>query len=113
MRAALGEDGTKVEVIGERKIDGCSCQPSTVKEIALPYRPRAEDIDVALDKHGILSMRLLRASKPESATPLKVTVTEDHQPDNPDHHAHCIDGNLHNEPQTDYDLYFHDLSSKE
>lgn len=81
VRAALGADGTKIEVVGERKIEGCTCQPSTVKEISLPYRPRAEDIDVALDKEGVLSMRLLRQpAKAEDATPLKVSVAADKEP---------------------------------
>merc|ERR1719421_2161792 len=76
VRAALGVDGTKVEVIGERKIEGCQCHPSTVKEIALPYRPRVEDVDLAL-KDGVLALRLARQPpKAESTTPLKVSVTQ-------------------------------------
>merc|ERR1719248_288993 len=74
VRAALGVDGTKVEVIGERKIEGCQCQPSTVKEIALPYRPRAEDIHMELGKDGVLALRLARQAKSESSMPLKVNV---------------------------------------
>ena len=75
VRAALGADGQKIEVIGERKIEGCTCQPSTVKEIALPYRPRTEDIDVEVDKEGVLALRLARHAKTESATELKVSVS--------------------------------------
>merc|ERR1719421_946990 len=76
VRAALGVDGTKVEVIGERKIEGCQCHPSTVKEIALPYRPRVEDVDLALHD-GVLALRLARQPpKAESTTPLKVSVAQ-------------------------------------
>merc|ERR1719198_1606407 len=57
--AALASDGTKIEVAGERKIEGCTCQPRTVKEIALPYRPRAEDVGVTI-KDGVLSLSLAR-----------------------------------------------------
>merc|ERR1719231_232712 len=74
LTAHLASDGTKIEVVGERKIDGCSCSPSTVKEIALPYRPRAEDIDVSYDKDNVLSLKLARHAKTESATPLSVSV---------------------------------------
>jgi len=74
VRAALGTDGTKIEVTGERKIEGCTCTPSVVKEISLPYRPRAEDIDVALDKDSVLSLKLARHAKTESATPIAVSV---------------------------------------
>jgi hypothetical protein len=75
VRATLGANGDKIEVVGERKIDGCSCSPSVVKEIAMPYRPRSEDIDVAYaDKESVLSLRLTRHAKAESATPLAVSV---------------------------------------
>jgi HSP20 family molecular chaperone IbpA len=73
LTAALASDGTKIEVVGERKIEGCSCRPSTVKEIGLPYRPRAEDIDMSVEK-DVLSLRLARHAKADTATPLKVSM---------------------------------------
>merc|ERR1719231_1784946 len=77
VRAALAQDGTKIEVIGERKIEGCTCTPSTLKEISLPYRPRAEDIDVAMEKDGVLTLRLERHAKADAPTPLNVKQAAD------------------------------------
>jgi len=74
--AALASDGKKIELVGERKIEGCSCRPSTVKEIALPYRPRAEDVDVSV-KDGLLSIRLARHAQANAATPLTVTLIDE------------------------------------
>merc|ERR1719450_800696 len=65
IRAALAQDGTKIEVIGERKIEGCTCTPSTLKEISLPYRPRPEDIDVAMEKDGPLTVKQAANKKDE------------------------------------------------
>lgn len=79
VKAALTSDGTKVEIIGERKIEHCTCSPSTVKEITLPYRPRAEDIDVSYDKDNVLSLKLARHSKVDAATPLTVTTRAEDQ----------------------------------
>ena len=76
MRAALASDGTKIEIVGNRKIEGCTCSPSIVKEVPLPYRPRVEDIDVSLEE-SVLSLRLSRHAfhaKADTATPLKVTT---------------------------------------
>ena len=47
-----------------------TCTPSTLKEISLPYRPRAEDIDVAMEKDGVLTLRLERHAKADAPTPL-------------------------------------------
>merc|ERR1719171_478408 len=74
--AALSSDGTKIEVTGERKIEGCSCRPTTVKEIGLPYRPRAEDVGVTI-KDGVLSLTLARHAKADAPTPIKVQVMEE------------------------------------
>jgi len=76
--AALAADGTKIEVVGERKIDGCTCQPTTVKEVKLPYRPRPDDIDVSIGSSGVLSLRLARnkSDKADGSTPLAVKVLE-------------------------------------
>merc|ERR1712196_736881 len=53
-------------------IEGCTCRPSQVREISLPYRPRAEDITVAVDR-DVLSLRLARRPKTDASTPLTVT----------------------------------------
>ena len=84
LTAALASDGTKIEVVGERKIEGCSCRPSTVKEIGLPYRPRAEDIGMSIDK-DVLSLRLARHAKADTATPLKVSVATQKDENTSDH----------------------------
>ena len=77
VKAALAPDGTKIEIMGERKIEGCTCVPSIVREVPLPYRPRAEDIDVSVDKNSVLSLRLTRHAKVDAATPLTVTAIQD------------------------------------
>lgn len=74
--AQLAADGETIEVAGERKIEGCSCRPSTVKQVKLPYRPRAEDVDVTM-KDGVLSLTLARHAKADAATPLKVNLPEE------------------------------------
>ena len=63
---------------GERKVDGCTCQPTTVKELSLPYRPRPEDVDVSIGTSGVLSLRLARnnGNKVDAPTPLAVKVLE-------------------------------------
>ena len=76
--AHLSADGAKVEVSGRRKITSCECQPSTVREIALPYRPRAEDVSISIDK-DVLSLRLARHSATADApapTPLTIKVED-------------------------------------
>jgi len=74
--ASLASDGKKIEVAGERKIEGCSCRPTSIKEIDLPYRPRAEDVDISM-KDGMLSIRLARQADASAATPLKVKLVEE------------------------------------
>jgi len=74
--AELASDGKSIQVVGERKIEGCTCRPSTVQDIPLPYRPRADDIHVTV-KDDVLSIKLARQAKAEDApTPLKVNVLE-------------------------------------
>lgn len=77
--ASLASDGNHIEVVGERKIEGCSCRPSIVEQIRLPYRPRAEDISVIM-KDDLLSLKLTRHAKEDGPTPLKVTVSEPPKP---------------------------------
>ena len=62
---------TTLQVTGTRIIQSCTCTPTVQKEIALPYRPRAEDIQVEYDD-GILSITLERHAKAEA--PITVPV---------------------------------------
>lgn len=73
LSAALSADGKKIELIGEKQIEGCTCRPTTVQEVSLPYRPRAEDIDV-IAKDGSVSLRLARHAGSDGPTPLTVKV---------------------------------------
>lgn len=73
--AALASDGKKIELTARRKIEGCECKPAVVEQIALPYRPRAEDIAVTV-KSDILSLKLARRASADESTPLEVTVQD-------------------------------------
>merc|ERR1719231_1371618 len=61
--------------MGKRKFEGCTCEPREVRQIDLPYRPLAEDVNVSFDD-GLLTLELARHSKAETAVPLKVKVKE-------------------------------------
>lgn len=74
--ASLAADGTKIEVTGERKIDGCTCRPNLVQEISLPHRPRPEDVDVSFEK-DILSLKMARHAKTDEPTPLAINVVRE------------------------------------
>merc|ERR1712227_1070240 len=84
--ATLALDGTKIELTGKRKLEGCTCTPTTINEIELPYRPRAEDIDIAI-KDDVLSLRLARKATAKASTPLKVTVVSEAPKDQSDEAA--------------------------
>lgn len=73
--AALTSDGKQIEIHAERKIEGCTCKSTTVKQINLPYRPRAEDVEVTM-KDDVLLLKLARHAKAGAPTPLKVNVLE-------------------------------------
>lgn len=75
VEAQLSSDGKKIEVKGERKIESCSCKPTTVREIALPYRPRAEDITVTIQE-DTLHVTLSRHAQADEPTPLTVKKVE-------------------------------------
>ena len=67
--------GLAVKVTGTRKIDGCSCQPTAVREVPLPYRPRPEDVSVHADG-SVVTVKLARGrveGDQLKAVPLTVT----------------------------------------
>jgi len=70
--AALSSDGKAVELVGERKIDGCSCRPTLVEQVKLPYRPRETDVSVNVNKDGVLALKLARHATTDAPTPLVV-----------------------------------------
>jgi HSP20 family molecular chaperone IbpA len=69
---AAGSEPTVLQITGTRKIESCTCTPTIQKEITLPYRPRAEDIQVEYDQ-GVLSVTLERHAKADApiAVPVK------------------------------------------
>lgn len=71
--AALAADDATLQVTGTRKIESCTCTPTIQREISLPYRPRAEDIDVTYEE-GLLTLKLARHAKAAAPVPLKVNV---------------------------------------
>jgi len=50
--ATLSESTVKVGLT--RKIDDCQCKPAAHREISLPYRPRPEDVTLAVDDQNVL-----------------------------------------------------------
>lgn len=64
-----------VKVTGTRKIDGCSCQPTAVREVPLPFRPRPEDVRIHADG-SVVTVKLARGhaeKRQPKSTPLTVT----------------------------------------
>ena len=75
--ASLAQDGRTLLVSGKRKMDGCTCSPSTVREVLLPYRPRSEDIGLQLDaQKNELTITLARDSGGHTAVPIAVNVKD-------------------------------------
>ena len=73
--ASLAPDGKRLLVQAKRKIEGCTCTESTVQEVLLPYRPRAEDVGVSLDsRNNILTVSLAREASDNEPTPIAVEV---------------------------------------
>ena len=66
-----------LNVNAKRRIEGCSCQESTVGQVRLPHTPRAEDIDLTHDpKNGIVSVKMARHAKADEPTPLPIKILE-------------------------------------
>lgn len=115
--ASLASDSATLHISGKRKFEGCTCQPTTVREVPLPYRPRAEDISIALDKNDVLSLALARSAKADAPTPIKVSVAQEEagalksekEPSSGEtrplrfipHPSASTDGGEHDEPKVD------------
>ena len=69
LRLVLGDDGKTITLSGERKIEGCQCQPRDDVIITLPFTPSApEALSSSIDK-GRLTITLLKHAKiPEAKT---------------------------------------------
>ena len=76
MSATLAADSPTLHVTGKRKIESCQCEPTTVREIALPYRPRAEDISIELKDDNVLSLKLKRAATADAPVALEIKKAE-------------------------------------
>lgn len=75
--ASLAPDGKTLKIEGKRKIDGCTCGATTVREVSLPYRPRAEDIGLSLEPdQSVLTVTLAREAEGDAAVPIAVAVKE-------------------------------------
>ena len=79
--AKLGSDerGTStVKIEGKRKIEACQCQPTQIREVPLPYRPRIEDVSIALDAEtSTVTIELARGNtKSHDEQPLPLTLTK-------------------------------------
>lgn len=71
----LMADEAALEVSGKRMFEGCECSKRVLSYVALPYRPRNEDIEVALDNDNrLLELKLVRHAKAESPAQLKIKV---------------------------------------
>merc|ERR1712196_377896 len=66
----LGDDGTTITLSGERKIEGCQCQPRDDVIISLPFTPSAPDaLSSSIDKADRLTITLSKHAKmPEAKT---------------------------------------------
>ena len=69
LRLVLGDDGKTITLSGERKIEGCQCQPRDDVIITLPFTPSApEALSSSIDK-GRLTITLSKHAKiPEAKT---------------------------------------------
>jgi len=71
--ASLAAEGASLELTGKRKFAGCSCEPASLVTVPLPYRPRAEDVDLVLDDtKNLVTVTLARKAKADSPTQLDV-----------------------------------------
>jgi len=73
--AQLAADQSTIKVTGKRKVEGCACEPTAVREIALPYRPRSEDVSVAIDDN-VLTLKLARHAQADAPVSLSVQVAQ-------------------------------------
>jgi len=75
--ASLSPDGMMLNVNAKRRIEGCTCQESTVGQVRLPHTPRAEDVDLVHDpKTGVVSVKVARHAKAAEPTPLSIKTLE-------------------------------------
>ncbi len=70
LRLTLGDDGKTITLSGERKIEGCQCQPRDDVIISLPFTPSAPDaLSSSIDKAERLTITLSKHAKmPEPKT---------------------------------------------
>lgn len=71
--------GLAVKVTGTRKIEGCSCEPTAVREVPLPYRPRPEDVTVHTDGSTMVTVKLARGHAQSDQPKVPLTIIKDKQ----------------------------------
>lgn len=75
VEATLQADEAFLTLSGKKKLDGCECAKRVVETVPLPYRPRAEDIQIELDKNkNVLELRLARKAKATAPIALSVKL---------------------------------------
>lgn len=75
VEATLQADEAFLTLSAKKKYEGCSCDKRVVESVPLPYRPRAEDIEIELhDRSNILELRLARKAKATAPIALSVKL---------------------------------------
>lgn len=74
--ASLAPDGRTLTVSGKRKMEGCTCTETALRDVLLPYRPRSEDIGISLDAEKSELMITLAKDSKGAAVPIRVNVKD-------------------------------------
>merc|ERR1719498_1970961 len=75
--------GLAVKVTGTRKIEGCSCQPTAVREVPLPYRARSEDVSIHTDGSSMVTIKLARGRVHTNQKAVPLTIVKDKETTKP------------------------------
>jgi hypothetical protein len=71
--------GLAVKVTGTRKIEGCSCQPTAVREVPLPYRARSEDVSIHTDGSSVVTVKLARGRGQAGQKIVPLTIVKENK----------------------------------
>lgn len=76
IRLTLDDTGKQLTLSGERKIEGCTCQPRDDVTISLPFTPRVEDIKSTLDNAERLTITLSKHAKMKEPVAIMIKKPE-------------------------------------
>jgi len=77
IKLTMDDTGKSIILSGERKIEGCTCQPRQDATINLPFTPaRAEEIDTKLDAAERLTITLEKHAKMKEPISLEIRYAE-------------------------------------